>query len=159
MADKRKQLQCHTGKLNNKWLLETKTNSFYLATILPTLVTASLHVLLPVLCRSDEYQPTKSEMQRNLPGSPSFLTAFTVYILLPLLSSLYLNSSFTVFFSFFAYMDIILFQHDDLRFGFGCCAANKPNKPLWQQQMLPVYLLHILSKDCLCCAWSFTHRN
>ena len=90
-GESREHLQGQAGELNkNKWLIETKnTYAFFLPfcpppSPLPLLPPSIAISSSPTLCRSDEYHPSKSEMQRNLshfsPLFPlSYLSLFSLF--------------------------------------------------------------------------------
>lgn len=95
----------------------------------------------PTLCCSDEYHPSKSEMQRNLSHfSPLFPLSLSLPFSPPPSVSLALLSfslslslpDFLIYLPFLplAYVDLILSHYDDLRFSFSCW----PIKTKQQQQ-------------------------
>lgn len=107
----------------------------------PSLLPPSIYSS-PTLCRSDEYHPSKSEMQRNL----SFLTPLFLSLSLPFspppsVSLAPLSVSLPDFLIYLpclplAYVDLILSHYDDLRFSFSCWPIKTK-----QQQALPFLTL------------------
>lgn len=90
----------------------------------------------PTLCRSDEYHPSKSEMQRNLSivPQPPFSSAYLFLSLHP--SSVF--PPFLIYFPFLliAYVDLILSHYDDLRFSFSCWPIKTKQQRQWEQPSL-----------------------
>lgn len=131
---------------NKKYLCSL--SPFLPSPLLPSLLPPSIAISSsPMLCRSDEYHPSKSEMQRNLshfsPLFPlSYLSLFSPppsVSLAPLSFSLSLPS-FLIYLPFLplAYVDLILSHYDDLRFSFSCWPIKTKQQ---QQQALPFLLL------------------
>ncbi len=116
----------------------------------PSLLPPSIYSS-PTLCRSDEYHPSKSEMQRNLSHfSPLFPFSLSLPFspppsvsLAPVSFSLSLPD-FLIYLPFLPleYVDLILSHYDDLRFSFSCWPIKtKQQQQQQQQQALPFLIL------------------
>lgn len=125
----------------------------------PLLLPHSIYSSL-MLCRSDEYHPSKSEMQRNL--SLSFLTLFSLPFLVllssppslllwvSLLSPSFDLISLTTLLSFLAYVDLILPHYDDLRFSFSGWPIKKQTAAAAASPAFPYIAVSFIRWPLLC---------